>query len=65
MNVKYNSVSKYYRCLCNETKEEQTFGNEKECRSWAEKVVHTFMKPMTFTITRIQEAATQLTISEM
>ena len=52
----------YYRCLCEETGEEQTFKTEKLARAWSQKVVDTFDdKQMTFTLIRIVEESRRYT----
>ena len=59
--IAFERTSIHYRCLCEETHEEQVFTTEKEARAWSQKVVDTFGHEMTFTLTRVVEASRRYT----
>ena len=55
--MRFERTSTYYRCLCEETGEEQIFTTQNQARAWSQKVVDTFNQRMTFTLVRIVESS--------
>lgn len=45
----------YYRLLCEETGETQTFATRKEAQVWAAQCTRTFGRPMSYVLTQIIE----------
>ena len=58
----FNHKSKFYRCLCNETMEEQVFATVEEAEQWAQKVARTFGESKTFTLILVRETETKLSL---